>query len=278
MYTGITDHKNTLGMICMIFGLGFLWRFFEHYRTKDDPLRRRHLLAHGSVLAMVCWLLWMSNSVTSKSCLAIAAALFAMISVPARGRKVWVVHFLVAVLVILPLFALFADPGGNLVETLGRNSTLTGRTAVWQQVIDMSGNPLVGVGFESFWLGDRLREFWDKNSGSTINEAHNGYLEVYLNLGWCGVMLLSVLIVTGYRNAIAALRRDRHVGGLMLAYLIAAVIYSLSEAGFRMLSPTWIFFLLATAAIPRSSFRRAPNLDEVVTRPEHWASEYEGVV
>ena len=90
------------------------------------------------------------------------------------------------------------------------------------------------------------------NPGAKLNEAHNGYLEVYLNLGWCGVTLLAVLIVTGYRNVMVVFRQDRHVGALRLAYFVAAVIYSLTEAGFRMISPTWIIFLLATTAIPQT--------------------------
>jgi len=207
-----------------------------------------------------------------------AAALIAVTGLSARGRKLGAVHLLVAALAGLSLFALFLDPGGNLVGTLGRNLTLTGRTAIWKQVVDMAGNPLFGTGFESFWLGDRLREMWRNNPGARLNEAHNGYLEVYLNLGWFGVTLLAVLIVTGYRNVIVALRRDRHVGGLKLAYFVAAVIYSLTEAGFRMVSPIWFFFLLATTAVPKTSVRNAPNLDKQVTAPDHWMRECEGVV
>ncbi len=38
------------------------------------------------------------------------------------------------------------------------------------------------------------------------------------------------------------------VGGLMLAYIIAAAVYSITEAGFRMLDPIWIFLLLAVVS------------------------------
>src|ERR1017187_1562504 len=259
MYNGVTRHKNSLGAICMVFGLGFLWCFLEHYRAKGESHRSRHLLAHGVILAILIWLLWMAHSATSSACFVMAAALFAATSLSARGPKLWVIHFLVAALVSLPLIALFLDSGGGLVESLGKNSTLTGRTEIWRQVIDMAGNPFFGTGFESFWLGDRLQRMWINNVGATLNEAHNGYLEVYLNLGWCGVMLLAVLIVTGYRNAIVAFHRDRHLGGLKLAYFVAFVIYSLTEAGFRMCGFTWIFFLLVTVALPKAPFAEGPS-------------------
>ena len=35
------------------------------------------------------------------------------------------------------------------------------------------------------------------------------------------------------------------VGSLMLAYIVTATFYSITEAGFRVLSPSWIFLLLA---------------------------------
>ena len=33
-----------------------------------------------------------------------------------------------------------------------------------------------------------------------LNEAHNGYLEVYLNLGIIGVILIIGFLIAGYRN------------------------------------------------------------------------------
>jgi O-antigen ligase len=276
MYSGVTTQKNGLGMICLVLGLGFLWRSLEQYRTKGEPHRRRHLLAHGAILAMVIWLFWKSNSITSLSCFIMAGGLIAMTSLVRLARKPVVVHLLVAAVVSVSFSALFLDVGGGALKTMGRDSTLTGRTEIWTHVLWVAGNPLLGTGFESFWLGDRLANVWSIMPG--IQEAHNGYLEVYLNLGWIGVTLLAVLIMTGYRNVIVAFRRDRHLGMLKLAYFVAAVIYSLTEAGFRMMSPIWVFFLLATIAVPEPSVLNAPNLDKQVTPPDYWVREYEEVV
>ena len=66
-----------------------------------------------------------------------------------------------------------------------------------------------------------------------LQEAHNGYIEVYLNLGWIGLILLGSLIVTGYRYAFAIYCRDQHAGRIRLAFITVGVIYSLTEAGFQ---------------------------------------------
>ena len=113
----------------------------------------------------------------------------------------------------------------------------------------MNTNPAIGTGFESFWLGKRLEKIWSFYWWHP-NEAHDGYLEVYLNLGWIGVALLAIVLVTGYRNVIAALRQDPGTGKIRLAYFVAAVAYNFTESAIRTMNPVWIFFLLAITAVP----------------------------
>src|SRR5580698_57008 len=251
MYAGVTLGKNLLGMTCLIAGLGSVWRFVSAYQSRKSAFRTRQMIAHGALVAMVIWLLAMANSMTSLSCFAMAGGLIVVTGLFRFARRPAVVHLLVASVVGISLCALFL-PQTGLVESLGRDATLTGRTAIWNVVISLAGNPLLGCGFESFWLGQRLQKVWDMTERG-IQEAHNGYLEVYLNLGWIGVTLLGVIIVTGYRNAVAALRRGRdEASGLLLAFLIVGVVYNFTEAGFRMMSVVWIAFLFAVMTASKS--------------------------
>ena len=145
--------------------------------------------------------------------------------------------------------------GGESVATgaLGRQSNFSGRTEIWAAVIPAAPNRIVGAGFESFWISPCVQKVWSGLVGwwhpeDGLNEAHNGYIEVYLNLGWIGVCLVSLILIGGYRRAIEAYRVNPSVGGLMLAYIVAAAVYSITEAGFRMLDPIWIFLLLAVVS------------------------------
>jgi len=250
MITGVTTGKNLLGMICLILGLGSVWCFLRAFRCGEDTRRAGPLLAHGVIIVMVLWLFWKANSVTSMSCFAMAGGLIAATSLPSLARKRSVAHVLVAAMVFMAFFALFLNSGGGLVEDLGRNATLTGRTAIWGVLVSIARHPFFGTGFESFWLGKRLEKIWSIFVNDPINEAHNGYLEVYLNLGWIGVTLLALLLVTGYRNVLAFFRRDPDAGRIRLAFFLVAIIYNFTEAGFRMMSATWIAFLVATTAVP----------------------------
>ncbi len=244
-YTGVTGQKNGLGELCLFFGLGLLWRFRSVYNDRENPDRRRRLLALGTVLVMVIWLLRMCQSLTSICALGMAGAVMLLFVRPAFRFRPVLVHALVVALIGISAFALFFQQSGGLVQALGRTSSLSGRTTIWAAVLSVPVNRVVGAGYESFWLGHRLEEVQDV-SGQPTNEAHDGYLEMYVNLGWTGLMVLALLIVTGYRNIIGAWRRDPDIGSLRLAFLLGALITAFTEAAFRMLSITWIFFLIAT--------------------------------
>jgi exopolysaccharide production protein ExoQ len=248
-WTGVTTDKNGLGMICLIFGLGVVWRFNEIYRGREGEQQRRPLIAFGIVVLIMMWLLWESNSVTSISCFVLALGLMVATGRWQFARKPSVATLLATTAVGVSAFALFGG-AGSVLEAMGRNPTLTGRTEVWQLILPLAQDPLIGSGYESFWLGDRLKRIGDMTSYG-INEAHNGYLEIYLNLGWVGLTLLGLVIATGLRRVILAVRDDPVAGKLRLAYFVLTLIYNFTEAVFKMMSPVWIFFLIAIMAVPK---------------------------
>jgi exopolysaccharide production protein ExoQ len=250
VYDGVTTNKNALGMICLLFGIGSLWRLIEVYRHKQINNRTRHLITHAVLLAMILWLLFIAGSMTSTACFLLASTLIVGTSFWALARRPSVVHIVVAGIVAVSVSSLLLNTSGSVLETMGKDPSLTGRTELWELVLSMTGNPLIGTGFESFWLGWRRDKIW-----STFwwhpNEAHNGYLEVFLNLGWVGVALLGAVIAKGYRNALVACRREPGLGRLRLGYFVIGLVYSLTEAGFRMMDPVWVIFLLAIMAVPK---------------------------
>src|SRR5262249_28305683 len=75
-FGGVTTNKNTLGMICMLFGVASVWRVMGILSGKESGGRK--LLAHGLFLCMVGWLFYMANSVTSLSCLVLASGIIAL--------------------------------------------------------------------------------------------------------------------------------------------------------------------------------------------------------
>ncbi len=244
--TGVAMQKNALGVICMLYGVGFLWMLGTVYRDRADPNRTRRLAAYGTILIAIVWLLAACNSTTSIAGLTMAGGVMFLARRPAVVRRPAVIHLLVLAVLFVALFPIFLD--SSVLSALGKDPTLTGRTDIWKLVLSMPINQWVGTGFESFWMGNRLQKLWDAMPNFHLNEAHNAYIEVYLNLGLVGVSLISILLLTAYRKIIATFRRDPERGALLLGFFLAALFESLTEAAFRMMYPPWIFLLLASIA------------------------------
>jgi exopolysaccharide production protein ExoQ len=150
---------------------------------------------------------------------------------------------------------LIAGVGGWLLTLLGRNATLTGRTEVWDTLLAHAVNPWIGAGYENFWIGDRVELFNQLLGG--LNQAHNGYIEIYLNIGFAGLLLLGGVIISGFRNILQELRKDQTAARLKMAFFVICLVYNFTEASFKMMSPVWFTFLWAVILVPRSRMLRA---------------------
>jgi exopolysaccharide production protein ExoQ len=248
-YSGVALEKNSLGFICLIFGLASLWLFLDMVHHGEPRHRTRPLIAHGTILAMTAWLFAKADSATSLACFFVGGVLIVLSGWRSLALGPTAVNILAGGMVSVCLLGVFVTPDVGLVQAMGRNETLTGRTELWDELVRMPGDPLFGTGFESFWLGERAKTLWKRHWWHP-NEAHNGYLETYLNLGLTGVVLLGFLIIWGYRNAVDAVPWDAELGPIRLAFVVVAVLYNLTEAAFKEMHPVWITFLLAAAVAP----------------------------
>ncbi|UWZ86931.1 O-antigen ligase family protein [Occallatibacter riparius] len=259
MYTGVTTFKNELGVLCMACGLGALWSLIGAYKDRAMMNRGRHMIAQGITFLLALGLVIRADSMTSFSSFLLAGAVMVLASLPWMERRAPVLVGVFVTAVAAAGFSLFLSSGAGILESLGRNSTLTGRTTIWKAVLAQKINPLTGAGFESFWMGDRMEAVWSMSQRG-IQQAHDGYLELYLNLGWMGLALIGVLIVTGFYAGLALYRRDAQAGRLRIALMTAELVYVFTEAGFRMMSPDWLAFLLAITVMPLAA---APDANAV---------------
>ena len=256
-YSGASLDKNGLGALCLVCGLASLWQFAEAYRDKQRYNRRGSLLAHGIILVMAIWLLCLANSSTALACLAVGSVAYL---ISTKSGKVSTVHAFTAVLLAIGVFCtIFPDAYGSLVRSLGRAPDLTGRTDIWRYALGIHINPLLGTGFETFWLGPRA-DFVSSKFIFRVNQAHNGYLETYLNLGWIGVTLLGAQFLVGYRNIVRGVRHNAPSATFLFALLVIAAAYNMTEAALKVMHPVWISFLFAVTAVPMAAQVKAEKL------------------
>jgi O-antigen ligase len=275
MYTGVAAHKNGLGDICLITGIYYCWSLllqrrqalilvgdqqwlgclfqWREYIDRWNKLGIRTQLYHIAsfiLIGMIAWLLYMANSATSLICLVVAAGLFFMSSVPALARQPRQM-LLLGVLVVpcLGLLEVALGVSEFVLGMVGRDPTLTTRVPMWHGLLAMAVDPILGAGYESFWLGERFSTVLSIYGG--INQAHNGYLETYLNLGLIGLALLLGGIAAGLFKVSRYLEIEYSQAILRLCLIVVVVLYNWTEASICGVSDTWVLLLFAIMDPPR---------------------------
>jgi exopolysaccharide production protein ExoQ len=247
---GITTNKNALADLCLIAGLFFTAMIFVAPPGKRFVSGLDRYIGF-IFLVMAGWLLVMAQSSTALVSTVLGAA--AIIGFRMRVIRNHFSTLLITGCLLAAFFLAFTDVKEKFILALGEDVTLTGRTELWADLQSVTTNPLVGVGFESFWLGDRLERLWRKYWWKP-NQAHNGYYEMYLNLGIVGLLLQFSMIVAGYRKArrrmlLEPQAADADVGRGLAEFRVAAILaivaYNFTDATFKALHPSFFVFFLA---------------------------------
>jgi exopolysaccharide production protein ExoQ len=249
---GVGLTKNDLGYQCMIFGLFFLWNLLTAGRLGDHRERRWELSVSALFLGLIAWLLWQAHSATSLASFVLGSGImFAIGAVNRRFVGAYIVAGLFLVIAANFAFDLYAF----LLGLVGRDPTLTDRTKVWTDVLALQDSPILGLGFESFWLGARIEALWAKWWWHP-NQAHNGYIETYLNLGGTGVFLLICVLISTFRKITKKALLDLDFYRFRLALLLAIIAFNFTEASFKAVHPVWTMFYIIAIDYPRSRVRQ----------------------
>jgi O-antigen ligase len=252
MFAGAATSKNMLGVLCLVSGIFFFWDTVTRWPERKVWRTKKIIVVNIAFIAMTLWLLNVAKSATSSVCLAIGCLVIVAAHSRMFKRHPRVLKVLLPSLFILYLILAFGfSANGALAEALGRNPTLTHRTEIWRIVLSMNTNSLIGTGYESFWLGPRLRWF-SQQYGSGLNEAHNGYLDVYLNLGFIGLFILVGFLIASYRTICRRLTPFSSFASLSLALWFIIIFYNMTESAFKW-HLMWITFLATAIKVPNRS-------------------------
>jgi O-antigen ligase len=248
--TGITEGKNDLGVDCLILGFFFVWYTLKVWRLEHTKERRNELILCGLFLFGLWWLMNRAQSSTSLVSCLVAILLLIFMGLP-MVRKAYIGTYILATVALLGLAEYLFTISDFFFQAVGRDRTLTDRTLVWRDCLSIHINPIIGVGFESFWLGER-QEIMNSKWFWHPNEAHNGYLETYLNLGLVGLFILIAMIVATFWKARRELLTNFHLGRFRVAFTMVIIVYNWTEASFKALHPMYFLFYLISLDYPKA--------------------------
>lgn len=184
-WRGIYTHKNWLGRMMTISSTVFLILAMDQKQQK--------------------WRYWMGFSCSfcllllskSSSSMINFATIFTLMPIYSifRWRYLILIPTIVAIIAFGSSLSLWFNANATTVlGSIGKDATLTGRTDMWPHIIDMiAKQPWLGYGYSAFWH--------DWNSpGATVwyaakwtpPNAHNGLLDLWLDLGLAGVLVFVI--------------------------------------------------------------------------------------
>jgi O-antigen ligase len=250
-WIGITPHKNILGQWAALGSLLFLWLLLEKNK------RSWNQLIYLSMLAISWILLVGSRSITSLNLTLEGMILFILLSF-ARGIGKYGFITTSTIIISIGSFGALIEqlflrkPLLNAILNLEkRDSTFTGRTFLWEHALSIGSQKMwFGHGYATFWIskwGDQARSVlgWDMYS------AHNGFLDVYLQLGLVGILLTIVYIVFAARGVMSVYKYDFRYGVLWVTLLLVTLLSNLSESNFGIMADEfWFLSVLVSANIP----------------------------
>lgn len=243
MYIGVATQKNSLGQLVLISLLFLAWDLLRRSPGTDQPLPWSAKVGHLALMGMGGWLMVMASSATSMGCLLLGGVVLAAFSLKSTWQRVRGVE-VVAVVAAVSIWAAGITTSALdffVVDLLGRDLTLTTRTDIWPQLLSRADNAWVGSGFNSFWTGERLADLYAK---FLIVQAHNGYLETYLNGGLIGSALLGMVLISALITVHRQLIEGRAMADLALALVLITIAYNFTEATYNKTSPLWFAFLM----------------------------------
>jgi O-antigen ligase len=135
-----------------------------------------------------------------------------------------------------------------VAPVLGRDATLTNRTdVIWDVLLPIAWqHPVLGLGYGSFWIKPV------PNLTYAANEAHNGYLDVFLEQGVVGLILVALVAVMYFRKARNEFPDNFHWAAFRMSYLVMFLFHNWTEATLlRSTELLWNIFVLFTVVYPK---------------------------
>lgn len=261
-WRGVYVQKNILGRMM---ALGVVASFMVFLKG----VRVRWIAVAGLILSAT--LLVCSRSVSS---MVIASAVIA--STPLLRVSRWryslaLPAFLTAAMLVGALVNVASTRFDGVLESLGRDSSLTGRTEIWPVVLQsIAKRPWLGFGYGAFWLGDRGEsQSVAATLGWELPHSHNGYLDLCLDLGILGLFIFLVGFTFSGVRALVRLRKELTVDSIWpTLFLLLMFLYNFVESAILTRNSIfWVVYVSTLLSFPRSlSQVRSPAR-------EGWADE-----
>lgn len=254
-WKGIYDYKNTFGSMMVIAILTF-------FALPIERPRDRWIKWSGIAIATALILL-----TTSKTALVLGFAMLGLMMFYRNFRwqgKASIVLGSLGALVVSAVAVGTLTNWVDLLKGLGKDVTLSGRTYIWQVALDrLWEQPWLGYGRSAFWSPESpypkaISYYLSQNFNAP--HAHNGFIDVALDVGLIGLALFLVCYVSAFVKALMKAYNSKHSEHLWaLGYLTFLALNNVTESYLiRLANIYWVLFVATVLTVKQ----KAPAFDD----------------
>jgi exopolysaccharide production protein ExoQ len=224
-WKGIFGHKNDLGMyVIFLISPAFFLRLKQSLAG----------IATSGIVGLAAVLVLMSQSRTAWLLAFVFGCYVCAYKLIARFRRRDATLLLVTVVsVASAMIALAVAQYDSVLRLLGKTSDLSGRLQIWEAVaLAISKHPYLGYGYGGFWnqsQGESMNVIL--SVGFPLNHAHDGYLNIWLQLGLVGLLLFVWSLVAAARNGVKSLRLgNQNYVAWCLGIILLVIVGNIDES------------------------------------------------
>lgn len=224
-FQGIFAHKNTLGLrMNILIGAALILL-----------VTARGRLVWFAAAALGAYLLILSKSATSQ----ILGLITPVILIATAILKLDLRKIAICTAAAIGLFAGLvaallmagADPVAFVLDSFGKDTTLTGRTWIWERGMEeIAKHPILGGGYQAFWANERSSEvLWIRHiTLESVKGFHNVWVEVWNDLGIPGIVSLIAVLGCYVYRACRYYFAEPAADGLFPIFLLPVIVISAS--------------------------------------------------
>ncbi|MDG5814692.1 O-antigen ligase family protein [Chitinispirillales bacterium ANBcel5] len=249
-FNSIFSHPNFFGPL-MAFGL--LLNYYYLFEKKTKIILYLSLVAYIHLLILGHSATSIIISVTVLAIMLISKYLSVFLN-NFEKRTVLLVFPAITFLIPLIFFVIISNVIPYTFELVERDFSLTGRVPFWSFLVNYSRsihNWIFGYGYNGFFNPHSLESL----SYSMVHrygfpraftgQAHNGFIRVFIELGFIGLLLLVTVLITTYMKIITLLFKEPNNDVFFLhALWWFIVLANMTEDRFFSTNIFWVLFLV----------------------------------
>lgn len=148
----------------------------------------------------------------------------------------------------------------EIAVALGKDPTFSGRTNIWSVMfLAIVERPFLGFGYDAFFIvgSGELHRLSLAAGDASLSNAENGILQMWLEIGLVGLVILAFILIRSCKHAIQCFRSDTPDYAIWYMSILFITLLALVD-GDKFMYPNaieWVMFIMADVGLAREAKR-----------------------